>query len=344
MDKRRNHIIFWVGYFFLNGGLAIAQRIDFSSLPSIITSTLLSSILTLFLFYFFVMLLFPKTLPNENYFLLIVGIFFSFIFVSSFHYLVCVSINKIYPTIFPSYSVNNSPNISFHNSSMRGLFSFIKSLNLAFPYWLIKIHFAEINKKRMIERKFYVLEKSVLSSQLLSLKNQINPHFFYNILNFLYAQALPFSHKLSSSILTLSDMMRYAIRENEDEGKVSLEQEVNYLKHYIQLENLNSNGVNKAILEINGNFRFRRIFPMTFQPFLENSFKWGRNNKFYLEVKENQINFTSTYYKKDGKDMNDIYEDFENVKKRMLNEYVNNCSIKIIPERHFYELQLLLKI
>ena len=74
-------------------------------------------------------------------------------------------------------------------------------------------------------------EKS--KTELSLLRSQINPHFFFNTLNNLYALTIKNSKQAPDVILKLSDMMRYTIYEGEKET-VKLGDEIEYLKNYMR--------------------------------------------------------------------------------------------------------------
>jgi two-component system, LytTR family, sensor kinase len=336
MDKRRNHIIFWVGYYLWFGLIIFIQEKGVLPLHLIALEIFLNCSETLIFSYFFAYVLIPNTLPSKKYYSFILGLLSSVLVVALLKYLTLITLNNL------SFIQFNPK--EFNPILLKTIRRVLKAINLAFPLWFLKILIFESKQKENIVMKLYTLRKTELSTHLLGLKNQINPHFFYNILNFIYAQSLPYSSKLSNSILTLSELMRYAIRENDEEGKVSLEQEVDYIKNYIELEGLHLTDKYKVILESNGNLMYRRVFPMTFQPFLENSYKYGQNNKFYLEIKENQVQFLCTYVKKNNIDIKDIHDHFQNLKKRIRSEYIQNVSININSDTNYCKLQLLLNV
>jgi LytS/YehU family sensor histidine kinase len=61
------------------------------------------------------------------------------------------------------------------------------------------------------QSKIDKLESVNLRTELDSLKDQINPHFFFNTLNNLYSLTLTNSAKAPEAILKLSGLMRYVI-------------------------------------------------------------------------------------------------------------------------------------
>ncbi len=81
------------------------------------------------------------------------------------------------------------------------------------------------------------LEKEKAQTELDLLKQQLNPHFFFNTLNNLYALSLQRSDKTPESILQLSELMRYVIYKGQEE-KVPLIQEVKYIRDYIELQQM----------------------------------------------------------------------------------------------------------
>ena len=64
---------------------------------------------------------------------------------------------------------------------------------------------------------------------------QLNPHFFFNMLNNLYGVSLTEPDRTPGLIIKLSELMRYQI-ENGNVPKVSLADEINFIRNYIDLE------------------------------------------------------------------------------------------------------------
>jgi len=114
-------------------------------------------------------------------------------------------------------------------------------------------------------------EKS--KSELSLLRTQINPHFFFNTLNNLYALTIKNSKEAPDVILKLSDMMRYTIYEGEKET-VKLSDEIDYLNNYIELHKIRyKKNVEIAFKhEIDGSLS---ITPLLYIILLENAVKHG---------------------------------------------------------------------
>ena len=79
------------------------------------------------------------------------------------------------------------------------------------------------------------LEKK--KQELLALQSQINPHFFYNTLDTFRGSAIENGNiELSRMIAALSGMFKYSV--NYSDEMVTLNQEMNYLKKYIQIQQI----------------------------------------------------------------------------------------------------------
>ncbi len=118
------------------------------------------------------------------------------------------------------------------------------------------------------------LQKQQVQTELDLLKQQINPHFFFNTLNNLYALSLKKSDQTSEVILQLSELMRYVIYKGKEQ-EVSITEEINYIKDYANLQLIR---LKKEI-----DFRFTesvsnpklQVPPLLLIILVENAFKHG---------------------------------------------------------------------
>lgn len=118
-------------------------------------------------------------------------------------------------------------------------------------------------------------EKSLAELDLL--KQQLNPHFFFNTLNNLYALSLQRSEQTPESILQLSELMRYVIYKAK-EPLVSVEDEVKYLNDYLQLQ---KSRLKKGLdLQFDSEITDGTVLvaPLLLIVFVENAFKHGVEN------------------------------------------------------------------
>lgn len=124
------------------------------------------------------------------------------------------------------------------------------------------------------QREIALLNQETLKSELSLLKSQINPHFFFNTLNNLYGLAAEKSEKTEEVIYKLSEMMRFTIYDGRKDS-VSIGDELNYLKNFIELNQLRYKSAVDLRFETQIEDLAQRIPPLLFINLLENAFKHG---------------------------------------------------------------------
>jgi LytS/YehU family sensor histidine kinase len=115
------------------------------------------------------------------------------------------------------------------------------------------------------------------TSELALLRSQVNPHFLFNTLNNIYSLVYKKSEEAPAAVMKLSRIMRYMLYDSNSD-KVQLEKEVEYLKSFIELQELRINRTDYVNFKIIGNTENRTIAPMLLIPFVENAFKHGGKN------------------------------------------------------------------
>lgn len=193
------------------------------------------------------------------------------------------------------------------------------------------------------------LQTDKTNAELMLLKSQINPHFFFNTLNNLYGLVIEKSEKAPEVVLMLSDMMRYTIYKGK-EDLVSLKDEINYLENYIELHKIRYQKSVKISFTHNVKEGLK-VAPLLFIILLENAFKHGvekiRKNAFIhlqMHLQGNQLLFTI----ENNFDPLAINSSqgigLENLKKRLLYSYPNKHELVIEKKEAIYKVQLNLEI
>ena len=193
------------------------------------------------------------------------------------------------------------------------------------------------------------LKNEKAKTELLHLKSQVNPHFFFNTLNNLYGLVGTDVKKAQDLILKLSDMMRYSIYEGEKDT-VSLEEEVEYLKNYIELHKMRYRKEIdiKFINDISEN---HKVMPLLFIILLENAFKHGvenlrenayvhinlksENNQIFFDIENNFDPTIETEHKGIG---------LANLKRRLELVYPKNHTLSFSKINDVYKAQLNIKM
>jgi len=143
------------------------------------------------------------------------------------------------------------------------------------------------------------IEREKLNTELQFLKSQVNPHFFFNTLNNIYSLAVTGSEMTAPAILKLSSIMRYIISDAQ-KNAVPLENEVTFIKHYIDLQLVRLTDKVSVDFTTEGLAENKMIEPLLFIPFVENAFKYGVSTKentsivFHLNIGEKKIIFSAS--------------------------------------------------
>lgn len=191
------------------------------------------------------------------------------------------------------------------------------------------------------------LENKNLQSELNFLRAQIDPHFLFNTLNSLYALTLKQSPQAPDLVLKLSEIMRYMLYEC-NERFVFLENELNYIRNYVELEKIRLGGKTEVGLQIEGNTDGVMIAPLLFVCFIENAFKHGVGKKIgkgkvniIIHIDEQEIDFRIVNSKPE------IAQSFKqggigmsNVKRRLELIYTGKYSLNIDQNEELYIVEL----
>ncbi|WP_261512569.1 sensor histidine kinase [Chryseobacterium paludis] len=125
------------------------------------------------------------------------------------------------------------------------------------------------DNKRIIE-----LSNLTLKMELNELRNQMNPHFLFNMLNNVKALIRTDPEKASTMIVKLSEFLRYQLYENGEE-KTLLVSEIEFLSNFLNLENIRRENFSFDIHSDTDKRLLNSTFipPNLFTSFVENAVK-----------------------------------------------------------------------
>ncbi len=184
-----------------------------------------------------------------------------------------------------------------------------------------------------LKRKTAQLKAINIQSELNLLKSQIDPHFYFNTLNNLYGLAKRKSDKTPEVILKLSEIMRYVIYKGK-EPKVTIDEELNYLDNYIELQTLRLHKNVTINFDKNNIENSVEIAPLLLIIPIENAFKHGVDSileNAYIHIKI-EASTTRLFFEIknnfEGDDQNKFQGiGLDNLKKRMLLLYKNKHAM-----------------
>lgn len=152
---------------------------------------------------------------------------------------------------------------------------------------IVFLYDEQVRQKEL--NKQIALEKT--TAELTMLKLQISPHFLFNTLNNIRWLVRKQSPDTESTIIQLSDILRYILYEVEG-PQVKIFKEIAHMQNFIALQTLRLPIEGKVALHIDNALKNRMIQPLLFIHFVENAFKYGVDSKNKPEI---QFQFTDVW-------------------------------------------------
>lgn len=332
----RYHLLFWLVYFVFNFlRFATINNDYWYSLKSNLIEFPLNIVITYFTIYYLI----PRYILKKKY----LKFFLLFTLSLALFYLVRTGLNYILVTenIWPEAQGNQEPFTAIHIVEL-----VIGAIYVIALVSAIKLTYDWVNEKKRNDD----LQRVQLETELNFLKSQIQPHFFFNTLNNLYALVIKKSPNAPNVVMKLSEIMQYVLYEVK-EPKIGLMKSINYLYSYLELEKLRYGERVKSEINIDGNIDDIEIPPLLFLPFLENCFKHGTkhhediNVRIDFAVKDNFLFFTVTnnFVKNNDKDAKHGIG-INNVKRRLQLLYGQAYSLKTKSKGDLFTVNLKLPL
>ena len=338
----QHHVIFWLVYFLFN---VFRWGSYFDDYLYSLKTNFLGFPIHIALCYLNIYLLMPQFLFKKKY------ILYAFLFFTAIFLMVLLKFNLTYflisNQVWPEGPAPiNSLSLNYVIDMMIGelyVITFVTAIKTTLDY---------LKKQKRVTD----LEKAQLETELLFLKSQVSPHFFFNTLNNIHALALEKSDKTPKIIMRLSELMRYLLYETTQKRQ-SLTNEIHCIQNYLDLEKIRNDDLLEINMSISGDILDKEIAPILLLTFIENAFKHGVNKnigktKIDLDftIKEDFLYFTlvnplpsKTSIKSSFEHSNGI--GLENVKKRLtLGYHKNDYKLKIKTKKKKFVVRLKIKV
>jgi two-component system, LytTR family, sensor kinase len=226
----------------------------------------------------------------------------------------------------------------------------IVSIVLFVTVWSLSTAICINRQWRITQKKVTQAEADKANAELSFLKAQINPHFLFNTLNNIYSLAVTNNENTAASIMKLSNIMRYVTDDIKDDY-VSLENEIQCMTDYIDLQRLRLGKKMNVDFVVTGNTENKRIAPLILMTFIENVFKYGISNHessaitIKLAVEEHTITFFCQNKLFDTKrNIERTGIGIANTKQRLAHLYPDKHFLNINKENGLYSVQLTLQV
>lgn len=196
------------------------------------------------------------------------------------------------------------------------------------------------------------LNNITFAMELNELKNQVSPHFLFNMLNNVKALIRTNPEMANTVIIRLSEFLRYQLYENSGE-KTILASEIEFISNFLNLEQIRkdnfkveiNNHINKNTL--NSTF----ISPGLFTVFIENAIKHSVDPngdetfvKISIDIKDKQLHFVCINSKsEENQHLSENKSNglgLANIKRRLELLYRNDYQLHITSNKNEYIVNL----
>lgn len=121
------------------------------------------------------------------------------------------------------------------------------------------------------QKNINAIKQDQYESELVYLKDQMNPHFLFNSLNGIYVLNQRDPQLAGDALLKLSDILRYQLYDSDKE-QVLLNDELNYINKFLALEQMRKKNLNIEVSASKDAYSYT-IAPYILMPFIENAIK-----------------------------------------------------------------------
>ena len=149
-------------------------------------------------------------------------------------------------------------------------------------YYFLRNYLTQRKKTEELEKERLqsIIEQQKITQELMLaenafLKAQINPHFLFNTLDFIYHKVNRHSEVAGEAIVKLAEMMRFAIDTDEKDGSAMLAKEIEQVENLIYLYQIRKSQPLNVYFAYSPAVKQLRLIPLILLTLMENIFKHG---------------------------------------------------------------------
>lgn len=131
-----------------------------------------------------------------------------------------------------------------------------------------------LGEKEDEQRRKEETDRMAKEAELFKLRQQLQPHFLFNSLNSINSLIGTRQQEARTMVQQLSDFLRGTLK-RDDQKYISLREELEYLKLYLDIEQVRFGHRLKVEMDCHENLLEWKLPPLILQPVLENAIKFG---------------------------------------------------------------------
>ncbi|OBW42157.1 Sensor histidine kinase YehU [Chryseobacterium sp. MOF25P] len=257
-------------------------------------------------------------------------------------------IGNCFEIFFAEYKIEG-----LENDARRG--GLYEGIMICIPIILVSTTVKLIQKWTKDNKRIVELSNLTLKMELNELRNQINPHFLFNMMNNVKALIRTDPEKATVVIMKLSEFLRYQLYENNEE-KTLLTSEIDFLSNFLNLEKIRREDFQIYIDSKTDKRTLNSTFipPNLFTTFVENAVKHsvdisGKESyvKVNIEIKDKTLHFECRNSQNSEFPIPEtIYGGLGlvNIKRRLELLYKNTFTLEINSTKNEYIVNLIIPV
>jgi two-component system LytT family sensor kinase len=240
-----------------------------------------------------------------------------------------------------------------HGYNMTSLYRCFYFIGFATGFYFVNKYIKEKNSRLEAEKRELLsdIEKGKMREEIKDARNaylkaQINPHFLFNALNYIFIKIRNNQPTTANSILELSEIIRFAVDTGNGPERIELSREIDQVKKLIHLYSLIQTDQNNIALEIQHDVSDLKFIPLVLLTLAENVFKHGNlavekrpamikifrdNEKLHIQTS----NLINTGLNRSGTNYG-----VKNIKQRLLIAYGNKAKFDHILIEDIFVIKL----
>lgn len=236
------------------------------------------------------------------------------------------------------------------------LWRFIYIFGLSSAYWFAissaakQRRLSEMENIRLKElAQQEIIKADLQATENAYLKSQINSHFLFNTLSYLYSSVYELKKEVGETILHLSEILRYSYNSSAT-GKVRLTEELDHIKNIFNISQVKSSKKMELDFSVNGVASNHHIIPLVLITLAENILKYADFTdpeypcQFHCTIEETKLRIYLSNKKRQTIPINSNGIGMKNIIKRLNLAYENNYTLKITNSAMNYQLELIIPL
>ena len=280
LEKNWPHIAIWLGFILYE---TLVVGLVFGVFGDPLTYAAHYALIIIF-FYTLALRSFPWAMSNTE------NAWWKFPLILTFSVSIFIVLSFITDKSLQSLKLIQAENLNFgRDYILRTLYRCVYFVGFSATYYFLRTFISERKKNQDLERQRLEaqireeiygreLEKAkndTLKAQNDFLKAQINPHFLFNTLDYIYHTIRSDAEHAAEAVITLSEMMRYAIDASDEKDCIILGDEISQVRKFISLYQLRKNNELKIITDFDEKISDLNFLPLVLLTLVENIFKHG---------------------------------------------------------------------